>query len=495
MPLKPDAEAVARLDAICDEYEEAIRSGKIEIDDETLHSLETWVQRTSPELRSWLREELCELRQCLLSRDDSEESQLLPQFDDIDDRSWQAVQSCDTFGPLSELAKSLLAGSLESRCFETGDLLLKSGEHAQGLFLITEGEVQVTAGAGEGGHQIDTDGAGAVLGEMSLITGYPCSADVVATAPTKALVLPVDAFETLRQAHPEIEISLSQLVSDRLGHRRRDALCGKVLGGYRLDRCISSGAMGVVYVAHQAADGTRRALKMLRHRFISSPRVISRFDREVELLQRLEHPNIIKLCGHFIAYRTRFMVLEFIDGPDLRTVIRRLGRLPESSVRKLLGQIAAGLQYAHLQGVLHLDLKPANLLINHQGRISITDFGLSRLIESDGGDRDCVGTPHYMPPEQFMMADLGPHCDWYAFACIAYELLTGQRLFQSDESPQFLDDKLRTPSAAWPRFEASATLSRQVRAALQPMPMHRRLDLDKIAAWAQPAPEIVQALH
>ncbi len=192
--------------------------------------------------------------------------------------------------------------------------------------------------------------------------------------------------------------------------------------------------MGVVYEAEHENSGTSRALKMLRHRFIYSPRVVSRFDQEAELLQQLQHPNIVALHEHFIAYRTRFIVLDLYDGADLRKVVRHHGPIRESVVRGVLGQIAAGLRYAHQHGVLHLDLKPANVLIDKQGHVAITDFGLSRLIESDGCDQECVGTPVYMPPEQFMMTNVGPHSDWYSFGCIAYEMMSGKRLFQDHES-------------------------------------------------------------
>ncbi|MGI9472057.1 MAG: protein kinase domain-containing protein, partial [Rubripirellula sp.] len=328
-------------------------------------------------------------------------------------------------------------------------------------------------------------------GEMSMITGHPCSADVVATTPVLALVLPTQQFESLRSRHPEIEIALSQLVSDRLGHRSRDALCGKSLGGFRLERCLSSGAMGVVYRAIDEKDGSQRALKMMRHRFIYSPRVVSRFDQEADFLRQLEHANIVSMRGHFVAYRTRFIVLDLYDGSDLRRAIRRHGPMDESTTRRLLGQIAAGLAHAHENGVLHLDLKPANILINSDGHVAITDFGLGRLVEFDGVDREVVGTPLYMPPEQFTMRDVGPHCDWYSFGCLAYELMTGERLFESNDTKQLRLRKLRAPTQEWPEVrDLSDELRGHMQKALQPLHKNRTLDLMRIAQWAAPVPEL-----
>ena len=171
-------------------------------------------------------------------------------------------------------------------------------------------------------------------------------------------------------------------------------------------------------------------------------------------------------------------------------MIQNHGPLARPVVRRVLGQIAAGLLAAHQHGITHLDLKPANLLLNREGRIAVTDFGLSRLMESDGCEQQMVGTPAYMPPEQFLMANIGPHCDWYALACIACELLSGEPLFDATDSALFLDETLRAPSASWPKIEAGKTLGAEIRSALQPMVENRSINLEKIAGWAKPVPEL-----
>jgi serine/threonine protein kinase len=195
--------------------------------------------------------------------------------------------------------------------------------------------------------------------------------------------------------------------------------------------------------------------------------------------------------GHFVAYRTRFIVLDLCDGADLRQLLRRSGPLGEEIARGILGQIAAGLQHAHRHGILHLDLKPANVLVDRAGQVAITDFGLGRLIESDGCDKEVVGTPLYMPPEQFAMTDVGPHCDWYSLGCMAYELLTGERLFGAEDSRNLLRQKSRIPSESWPAVSASEDYRQSIRTALQPLVDHREIDLDEVATWARPVPELV----
>jgi serine/threonine protein kinase len=358
------------------------------------------------------------------------------------------------------------------------------------LYLILQGDVEVVAVDGITRATLDIDGRGSVFGEISTITGEPCTADVMAITPVQAMMLSIEPFETLRRDYPEIEIALSHLVSDRLGQQARDALCGKALGGYRVERCLSAGTMGVVYAATDTSNGSRRALKMLRHRFIFDPRVVSRFDQEVEFLRGLNHSNIVSLRGHFVAYKTRFMVLDLYDGTDLRRLLRDRGPLQESAARAVLGQIADGLRHAHRHGVLHLDLKPANILINRQGHVAISDFGLSKLIAAEACEDEAVGTPLYMPPEQFTMTDVGPHSDWYALGCIAYELLTAKRLFPSDGEDDLHVLKQRHPDQRWPRLTSSDEYRNLVAQAVQPDIANRAMDLDQIATWARDIPKL-----
>lgn len=484
--LKPFPKAVAELDAVCDEFEQAVRSGDVRFDEED-KSFAPWLERVSPDLRSWLYDELAAMRE-EFQPPDAEHSQ-----GGANGESWRAILQCPTFRALSREAKLALADGIELREFAAGETLIRSGQSAAGLFLITGGRVNIVSDQESGRYKIDSDGSGSVLGEMSTLTGYPCTADVIAETTVRALVLPIAAFESLRQQHPEVEIALSQLVSDRLGHRRKDALCGKTIGGYLLEECLGIGAMGVVYKAI-SKSGDSVALKMLRHRFIYSPSAVSRFDQEAEIVSRLEHPHIVGVRDHFVAYRTRFIVLELFDGADLRQVVRHHGALEESHAKRVLGQIARGLMFAHQRGVLHLDLKPANLLLNGEGRIAITDFGLSRLIESDGGDRTLVGTPEYMPPEQFMMSNLGPHCDYYSLACVAYELLTGARLVEFDRTSNLFYRSPHPRELAWTAEVGSESFREVWNAALHPDPSLRRLDLSTLASWAHPVPELAQGL-
>ena len=469
-------------------FQELLRSG------ETLVSMDPWLEQVPEHLRSQLRDELEVCRRAVdpaavetrvLSSDAvlGGQTEVPTARDPFDCR--KAVRVCRTFQGLAEEAADALEAALEPQAFDQGTVLLEQGDMARGLYLILGGAVDILDAAT--GECIDCDGAGSVLGEMSLLTGQPCSARVVATTKVEALVLSSTRYRELTLKHPELEIALSQLVSDRLGGRRHDALCGKQIGHFLLTDCINRGGMGVVYRATDVKSDERVALKMLRHRFIYDEQMIGRFDQEAGLLRDLIHPNIVSFREHFLAFRTRFLVLDLCDGADLFRVLHKHGSFDEATTRAVLGQIARGLMYAHDCGVVHRDLKPGNVLVDRCGDVKLTDFGLSKLIESEVIEGRAVGTPSYMPPEQFRQSDVGKPCDWYALGCLAYEMMSGEILFIGKNWSDIYETKRRlVPNQHWPLLDASEELKAVIRGALHPRAALRTIDLEKMADWAEP---------
>ncbi len=478
----------SQISIICKRFDAALASG------ETLAGIDDWLRQVPEEVQPQLKAEL-HRRQSVFTASSQEtlhaglggDTRDLPSelLESEIHSPHAAIDDCRTFAGLAHAARRALRSELKPQSFAAGTCLLQQNEAASGLYLLTEGDVRIIDRRNEA--TIATDSAGSVLGEMSLLTGQPCSAEVVATTNVEALVLSTDSYKRLKDEHPEVEIVLSQLVSDRLGGREHDALCGKTLGGYQLKRCISRGGMGVVYEAQRASDKTPVAIKMLRHRFIYDETVQGRFDQEADLLRSLEHPNIIAMRDHFLAYRTRFLALELCDGSDLFQLIRKHGKLSPAQCMAIIGQIAKGLQYAHDCGVVHRDLKPANVLVGRRGDIKLADFGLSKLIESETSEARAVGTPAYMPPEQFFGGVIGPESDYYALGCLAYEMLTGKMLFEASGWFDVLDKKRsQTPSEDWPPLPVECDLRDLIVTSLHSEPQQRKLDLQEIANWASP---------
>ena len=208
---------------------------------------------------------------------------------------------------------------------------------------------------------------------------------------------------------------------------------------YRLLTCIGSGGMAVVYQGVDMLLERRVAVKVLRQRFASDPEFLERFQREARAAANLDHPNIVTVFDVGRDDDRHYIVMEYVDGQDLKTVIRRKERLGVAEALDITAQVAAGVGHAHKAGVIHRDIKPQNVLITQAGRAKVVDFGIARALSESGlTDSDTVwGSPIYFAPEQAAGDPPTPASDVYSIGVMMYEMLTGSPPFQA-ESPTAL---------------------------------------------------------
>jgi capsular polysaccharide biosynthesis protein len=195
---------------------------------------------------------------------------------------------------------------------------------------------------------------------------------------------------------------------------------------------IGKGGMGAVYRARQPALGRFVALKILPPAAASDPGFAERFNREARALASLNHPNIVTIHDFGQAGPLHYLVMEFVDGGNLRQV-EAAGRLAPEQALAIIPQICEALQFAHNEGIVHRDIKPENILLDKKGRVKITDFGIAKILGQTTehapltGARDIVGTPHYMAPEQVEKPQSVDHrADIYSLGVVFYEMLTGE---------------------------------------------------------------------
>jgi tRNA A-37 threonylcarbamoyl transferase component Bud32 len=195
---------------------------------------------------------------------------------------------------------------------------------------------------------------------------------------------------------------------------------------------IGQGGMGAVYKARQPALDRLVAVKVLPPEAGRDPAFAERFTREARALARLGHPNIVAVYDFGQAGEWYYFVMEYVDGANLRQVLRDGKLTPEQALR-IVPQICDGLQYAHDEGVVHRDIKPENILLDRKGRAKIADFGLAKLLGRDTGDftltgsRQVMGTLYYMAPEQVERPlEVDHRADIYSLGVVFYEMLTGQ---------------------------------------------------------------------
>ncbi len=195
---------------------------------------------------------------------------------------------------------------------------------------------------------------------------------------------------------------------------------------------VGHGGMGAVYLARQTNLDRMVALKVLSPKLGADPQFTERFTREAKTLAKLSHPNIVTVFDYGLSENINYLVMEYVDGINLRDAIEG-GRLTAEESLGIVPQICDALQYAHNQGVIHRDIKPENILLDGQGRVKIADFGLAKLLDSDHnafkltGTQQVLGTRNYMAPEQIEHSDVVDHrADIYSLGVVFYELLTGE---------------------------------------------------------------------
>ena len=229
-------------------------------------------------------------------------------------------------------------------------------------------------------------------------------------------------------------------------------LPGLLLAGrYRIVALLGRGGMGEVYRADDLTLGQAVALKFLPEQATRDEALLERFRNEVRIARKVSHPNVCRVYDVGEVDGNTFFTMEYVDGEDLASLLRRIGRLPSDKALEIARQLCAGLAAAHAKGVLHRDLKPANIMLDGRGQVVVTDFGLAGLVGQivDGDVRS--GTPAYMAPEQLEGKDVSVRSDIYALGLVLYEIFTGKRAFAAETLPELV----RTRSATAPSRPSS----------------------------------------
>ena len=222
---------------------------------------------------------------------------------------------------------------------------------------------------------------------------------------------------------------------------------GQVMGGFKLGLVIGRGAMGDVYEA-TAPDGKPAAVKLLNARSTASTSLVERFHREMEVAARLESPHIVKVLAISPPDApVPFIAMERLHGIDLATRLRTENRIPSDEVVVMVDQVARALEVARKAGVVHRDLKPHNLFLAEGSVWKVLDFGVSKLMDSEGTltGEGIVGTPQYMAPEQAAGGEVTHVADVYALGAIAYRCLTGRAPFRGKDLAELVYQVVHAP--------------------------------------------------
>jgi len=219
-------------------------------------------------------------------------------------------------------------------------------------------------------------------------------------------------------------------------------LPGSLLAGrYRIVALLGQGGMGEVYRADDLTLGQPVALKFLPEQAAHDPALLERFRGEVRISRKVSHPNVCRVYDVGEVDGQTFFTMEYVDGEDLASLLRRIGRLPHDKAIDIARQLCAGLAAAHAKGVLHRDLKPANIMLDGRGQAVITDFGLAALTDQAQGAELRSGTPAYMAPEQLAGKEVTERSDIYSLGLVLYEIFTGKRAFSAESLGELLQSR------------------------------------------------------
>ena len=264
-----------------------------------------------------------------------------------------------------------------------------------------------------------------------------------------------------------------------------------VHGKYEVGRLLGKGGMGAVFLAQDLTLEREVAIKVLPPDFSTDPQVIKRFQQEAKTAAKLDHPNIIPIYRVESDDGLNYFVMKYISGTSLEDLLDSKEPITDDYIQRILWEAACALGHAHSRGVVHRDVKPANIMFDHDGRVMLTDFGISKALQSAGGLTGTgmiIGTPHYMAPEQAKGQPVDGRADQYSLGVVGYRLLAGALPFSGDSVHTILYKHIfeEAPRLSGLRQTAPKDLTDAIQRALSKEPAQRFSTMEEFATALWP---------
>jgi serine/threonine protein kinase len=271
----------------------------------------------------------------------------------------------------------------------------------------------------------------------------------------------------------------------------RQRLQRGVHGKYEVLRLLGRGGMGAVFLAQDLTLDREVAIKVLPPEVSQDQKVVQRFQQEAKTAAKLDHTNIIPIYRVESDGGLNYFVMKYVSGTSLEDVVEQKKALPIDYVQRVLWEAACALGHAHQRGIVHRDVKPANIMFDHDGRVMLTDFGISKALQAASvftGTGIIIGTPHYMAPEQAKGQTVDGRADQYSLGVVGYRLITGQLPFSGDSVHTILYKHIfeDPPTARDVRQDVPAFLAAAVRRAMAKDPAQRFATMEEFATAVWP---------
>lgn len=321
--------------------------------------------------------------------------------------------------------------------FNDGEHLMRKGSEGDIMHVIREGSVRVPVFDQTGRLRVmAVVEEGEIVGEMALLTGDRRNADVIADGPAKTIAFARETILPLLGEHPP----LARFLTEILGRRLEESGGIEQVGKYRLLGKIGEGATAKVYEAIHPGLNRTVAIKMLGHELVYDKNFRERFLDEARTIAGLGHPNIVQVFDTEQAYATCFVVMERLEGSNLLDYLRENAPVSPEKACSILLQVGEALAYAHRHGIVHRDVKPANIAVDEDGGVKLMDFGIAARSASSVGRMSGIveGTPRYIAPEAALGHMVDGRADIYALGVVAFEMVTGQPLFKATSVAEYV---------------------------------------------------------
>jgi CRP-like cAMP-binding protein len=348
------------------------------------------------------------------------------------------LMTTSLFDAISEEAKCPLLNVMIPKHVKAGEEIISQGDTGDSFYVIQDGICVVNMEKGGARHPIARLRTGDIVGEMAILTGECRLAGVDAETNMTLWSISKADFDKLCEECPDLRNFLSELVTNRFSTERITA--NRTVGKYVINEIVSRGGWSIVYKGIHTSLNMPVAIKMLKHDMAMDPHFSEKFRDEAKTIARLNHENIVKVYDIEELYRTLFIIMEYLDGMPLDYILERMQRMPFYRVLDILFQLCNGLAYAHEQGIVHQDIKPANIFVQPDDQVKIVDFGLA----CHPGDLDCSlrGTIFYAAPEAIEGEPVDERADIYSLGITAFEMLTGQKPFPEDDITKMIESRL-----------------------------------------------------
>jgi eukaryotic-like serine/threonine-protein kinase len=271
----------------------------------------------------------------------------------------------------------------------------------------------------------------------------------------------------------------------------RERLQRIIEGKYRLERLLGKGGMGQVFLAHDLTLEREVAIKVLPPDVAQDDQVVRRFQQEAKTAAKLDHPNIIPIYRVESEGGLNYFVMKYISGTSLEDLLDKKEPLPVPEIQRILWEAACALGHAHQRGVVHRDVKPANIMFDHDGRVMLTDFGISKALQAATGFTATgmiIGTPHYMAPEQGKGGSVDGRADQYSLGVVGYRMITAELPFGGDSVHTIIYKHIyeEPPLASTKRSGIPASLTVAISRALAKEPDQRFPTMEDFATAVWP---------